>query len=1376
MARTSPVHYIAPSAVSIMPNANNTADDIAVNITDGSKIKVFCPRAGLGLVGNQYQEWTLAGRNRRLGDSTKPYTIYARLPKYDKSKGYLIFAEKNGNAAAGWTDKYNYITADDVSVSGLTSISGATTDSANWHIRLGDVSLPENGQRTLTFDTGVLGTDLFNNDWLLNPDTLPLRIELSCIDQNGEDAGPTPYVYWGKYVDLFAVLTEGWTGTDIQRFSHWTIARDSGDANGDTNWNSNHNTEPFRSNGSIRLTHNRPNPSDLTLIDDFNGAVNTTFTITAWGTEENPSGETPEIVPLLQASINIMAETVEKYDLATSADIVSFNPQTNNYTPSGGVVVKVRATDQRGELFNMTNGQVQNASLVASYAAVGSSSWTNISFSGASDEEASATIPTSAFNAQKSINIRLQRAIPGDNNTTVYKDLSMKTVAFVRDGEDSKEREWIFLRSTEPITFGTQEHPFPANISGGQVNPSGAATGDDTNKNQDGWVPQGWYDEQQGVDETNRYEYGAYRDFVHESGNTADHWGAFTDPTIWNHFGVDGDDGLYYKDEFARSKSRTSYASADIDTSYGTDGWGTNAPAADGDYVYIWKRSRLWDPNTNAWASGSSWSYICLTGEDGESIWQAHAFKAFSSDPGSDKPNKTTGITPETTNFGNGWHSSPNGLTGVDYSDVSSWYNNGIVTIPSAGDDGVSLGILRFTTYVANAVIKIKITASSERNFDFGAIGKLDTTSLTGKTYSAIKNDDGTICSAKVSGTETQTIALTVPSAGNHYVQICYAKDSGDEGNNDCAYVEVLTDKVYSSMATVVNGTVSGSWSNATPWEGKNGEDGENGHAYTLKTSLSQLTYNPNGPNPGFVGPSGFTVTRLDNGLTSTEGSIAVYPVDSNNNRGSAISPSAQGVYSADSSKIRYDIDWSINGRVVASISVPIVKYGEKGNAGHVGRWYYYAGPYSSLKQYTLADTQAPYVQHGTDSNRNPKFYMLDNAANDGVNGSWTDYSPDDYHAGNPWTEMQSTHQYYIAQAFFGNYAHFGSFIINDDWMISQHGVIYDTNGGIHTIDANHSYGDYNVNNAYTLFDVDYPNSSKPNDNNFVPNFAVDGRTGATYQNKAHIRGELDVRDLGQNAGWVLSPYLQDYYKIPSIDGFDKDGILTMRLMFDGDDSDGYAPREGGGLLINEKKWNAPDQKYEPYNVARYNREAWCVSGADHPDDSYMFGGMNAEEPLIHGKTYIQSNQTHKEFYLGITSLGLYFQSDSWQTYRSNMQDGEVYVDDWDNLKVKRSSGYKQFNFIYGETISGTNDIVLPQHTSDNPIPDGTTYYVKGNGSSKVWSYTPIMNSHNSSYWPQTNSYYRNTIYGQSHIFLMQTVNGTKVWIDFYASAEVSPD
>lgn len=155
MARQSTVHYIAPTAIGITPNCNGSENDLDVYLASRAKIKVYSPEAGVGYEDSTYQEWTLSGRNRRLADSAKPYTIYARLPKYDKSAGYLVFAPKNGSGES-WTDKYDYLTA-----IGMEHPDGGTEDPENWYVRLGDVSLPEDGQRTVTFDTGILGTDQY---------------------------------------------------------------------------------------------------------------------------------------------------------------------------------------------------------------------------------------------------------------------------------------------------------------------------------------------------------------------------------------------------------------------------------------------------------------------------------------------------------------------------------------------------------------------------------------------------------------------------------------------------------------------------------------------------------------------------------------------------------------------------------------------------------------------------------------------------------------------------------------------------------------------------------------------------------------------------------------------------------------------------------------------------------------------------------------------------------------------------------------------------------------------------------------------------------------------------------------------------------------
>ena len=110
-----------------------------------------------------------------------------------------------------------------------------------------------------------------------------------------------------------------------------------------------------------------------------------------------------------------------------------------------------------------------------------------------------------------------------------------------------------------------------------------------------------------------------------------------------------------------------------------------------------------------------------------------------------------------------------------------------------------------------------------------------------------------------------------------------------------------------------------------------------------------------------------------------------------------------------------------------------------------------------------------------------------------------------------PWTLMQSTMQYYIAQAFFGPYAHFGAFIINGDWMISQYGTLVDSSGTRITVNADNLSLQYGGKIPYAWFDPSDPTvSTNPQSGyKFAPNFAVDGLTGKTYQNDAYVKGEI---------------------------------------------------------------------------------------------------------------------------------------------------------------------------------------------------------------------------------------------------------------------------
>ncbi len=432
MARTSPSFYIAPTAISVTPNANGSASDLAINVVKGAKIKVYSQGiSALGCSDVSFQQWTLAGRNRRLAESAKPYTIYARLAKNNKEDGYLIFAPKEADGDK-WLDKYAYVT-----ISGLAAGTANKNSDDYWYVKLGDVSLPVDNVRTVTLDTGILGTDRFNTEWNLDPDQMPLRIELTATIAS-KDAGDKPYVAWGEELILQARLFEGWANANVQRFHHFTIQRNTGETAADTAYNypdeNSDSTKPSSGrqmlNGNIALVHARG------VGDVFNGTVSSTWTVIAWGLKadvedstSSPSSSSPENASsksasssgsstngsdtvdiyekLVEKSINIMAETAEQYTLELSSSVVNYDPSSDTYNPTEGIDVMVRATDQKGEVFKLTNVQLDAASLAIQYSVASLEQWNDCDFTGADDTVAKANIPIEAFHLQQNVNVRI---------------------------------------------------------------------------------------------------------------------------------------------------------------------------------------------------------------------------------------------------------------------------------------------------------------------------------------------------------------------------------------------------------------------------------------------------------------------------------------------------------------------------------------------------------------------------------------------------------------------------------------------------------------------------------------------------------------------------------------------------------------------------------------------------------------------------------------------------------------------------------------------------------------------------------------------------------------------------------------------------------
>lgn len=453
--RTSPTHYVNPSAIAITPNANNSYNDLAVYIAPNTTIKVYCPKLGIGIVDNDnYSTWQLTGRNRRLADNaqkysdTRLYTIYARLDKNGK-KGYLVFTPKQ-QYDGEWYDKYSYITKDGLSISFVEGIDGRTPaavdDPTYWYVKIGEVTKADNTkQRSVNLDTGILGTEGWNTEWALNPDALPLRIEMNYLLGNivGEEwAADVRYVRWGQILHVNAKLTEGWTGTDITRFHHWEITRNTG-SDADNTWNAAHDGKDGDDNYTstefdLALVHTRGSG------DDFNGKFSAIFTFTAH--EKNPDyisgSELPQYIPLISSTFSVMAEPVESYELEVSSETVTYNPQTGEYVPAiahdeqgryadkSGVTVRVRAKDADGNTFYPTDEQIKAIDLHVYYQPIDSTGApTLLTLNNGSD-----TLPSAPFLAGKSVEVWLQVGAWDSETPANNIILSQKTITYIRFG------------------------------------------------------------------------------------------------------------------------------------------------------------------------------------------------------------------------------------------------------------------------------------------------------------------------------------------------------------------------------------------------------------------------------------------------------------------------------------------------------------------------------------------------------------------------------------------------------------------------------------------------------------------------------------------------------------------------------------------------------------------------------------------------------------------------------------------------------------------------------------------------------------------------------------------------------------------------------
>ena len=288
---------------------------------------------------------------------------------------------------------------------------------------------------------------------------------------------------------------------------------------------------------------------------------------------------------------------------------------------------------------------------------------------------------------------------------------------------------------------------------------------------------------------TEEYDVLAHKGDTGDKGNTGDK-------------GETGKDGRDYEWIY----KRLTYYTTNLETpeseqidNYVPDGWTGNSMGISSTYPYEYmcKRSK----NNGTWSAFSKPVVWAKYGEDGR--YTKMIFKWSDSKP--EKPSSV--LSPS------GWSTDPSGsnVTG-EFIASGGWYRS-----PTATSNSTTYKArYSFITKSANEVIQIEVSVSSESNYDFGYVSKLDTIHSTSNyTY-------------RGSGVETQVLNITVPSAGSHFIEFAYVKDSSQSSNDDLFKFRVLSGgssarNLWYCTGLVIPPSTSVEWSDPQIWGGLQG-------------------------------------------------------------------------------------------------------------------------------------------------------------------------------------------------------------------------------------------------------------------------------------------------------------------------------------------------------------------------------------------------------------------------------------------------------------------------------------------------------------------------------------------------------------------------
>lgn len=135
-------------------------------------------------------------------------------------------------------------------------------------------------------------------------------------------------------------------------------------------------------------------------------------------------------------------------------------------------------------------------------------------------------------------------------------------------------------------------------------------------------------------------------------------------------------------------------------------------------------------------------------------------------------------------------YTKPGGLSYTNLDSYGSWTTDGVFRkSPTITHSQITREKVTFYTDTANAIVQLEIKVSSEPQYDFLFVGKLDDANAS---YSSYQD--------RISGTITgKIVSITVATPGQHFIIIGYRKDGSGSTNSDCGWYRMVSGYVASS-------------------------------------------------------------------------------------------------------------------------------------------------------------------------------------------------------------------------------------------------------------------------------------------------------------------------------------------------------------------------------------------------------------------------------------------------------------------------------------------------------------------------------------------------------------------------------------------------